>query len=294
MHETSTSAANRALRTLATVAVITVAVALSAIGTGQTALAQHAYPTPEAAAAALGDAIARSDDAELGVVLGPNYKPLVPQGGVHQDDIYAFLAAWARHHAIEPDGERRARLAVGDSGWTLPMPLVKTAAGWRFDLVAGKQEIHRRKIGRNELAAIDTLHQVADAQQRYAEQVGGGRYASRLVSSAGKTDGLYWPAADQADASPLGPDALAMGPDTPPDAAFHGYYFRLLPAARGGDPKYAVVAWPTQYGKTGVNTFVMGSDGVVYQRDLGQATASRAKALRTLTPDDGWGRVPEH
>lgn len=255
------------------------------------AAAQQVFPSPEAAADALGDAIARSDGDALQRVLGRQYRSLVPQGSLDQDDVYDFLGAWARHHAVQPEGENRARIAVGESGWTFPVPLARQQGGWRFDLPAGKQEVRRRRLGRNELVTMETLLQLADAQQRYAEQVGQGRYARRLISTPGKTDGLYWPAASEQDASPLGPDALAMSPETPAADAFYGYHYRILPAGKG-DAGYGLIAWPARYGDTGVNTFQLGSDRVFYERDLGPGTASRARALRSFSTE-GWKRAAD-
>ncbi|WP_454712536.1 DUF2950 domain-containing protein [Cupriavidus nantongensis] len=263
-----------------------------ALSLAMPAAAQQVYPSPEAAADALGDAIARSDGDALQRVLGRQYQSLVPQGSINQDDVYDFLGAWARHHAVQPEGDNRARIAVGESGWTFPVPLARHKDGWQFDLRAGQQEVRRRRLGRNELVTMETLLQLADAQQRYADQVGQGRYARRLVSTPGKTDGLYWPAASEQDASPLGPDALAMGPETPAADAFYGYHYRILPPANGGDAAYGLIAWPARYGDTGVHTFMLGSDRVFYERDLGPGTAGRAKAMRSFSPD-GWQRVAD-
>lgn len=279
----SAATAARALRML---------VAAAALSLGLPATAQQVFPSPDAAAEALGDAIARSDRDALARVLGKQHQSLVPENSIDQDDVYDFLGAWARHHAVQPDGERRALIAVGESGWTFPVPLVKHKDGWQFDLRAGQQEVHRRRLGRNELVTMETLLQLADAQQRYAEQVGQGRYATRLISAPGKTNGLYWPAASEQDASPLGPDALAMGPDTPAADAFYGYHYRILPPAKGSDAGYAVIAWPARYGDTGVHTFMLSSDRVFYERDLGPGTASRARAIRSFSPD-GWERVAD-
>ncbi|SOZ39032.1 DUF2950 domain-containing protein [Cupriavidus neocaledonicus] len=256
------------------------------------AAAQQVFPSAQAAADALGDAIARSDGDALQRVLGKRYQLLVPQGSIDQDDVYDFLGAWARHHAVQPEGDNRARIAVGESGWTFPVPLARQKGGWQFDLPAGQQEVRRRRLGRNELVTMETLLQLADAQQRYAEQVGQGRYARRLISTPGKTDGLYWPAASEQDASPLGPDALAMGPDTPAADAFYGYHYRILPAARGSNGGYGLLAWPARYGDTGVQSFLLGSDRVFYERDLGPGTAARARAMRSFSPE-GWKRVAD-
>jgi hypothetical protein len=271
---------------------VRVLVAVAALSTGLPALAQQKYQTPDAAAEALGDAIARSDDDALRHVLGNDYHKLLPPSGVDRDDVYEFLAAWAKHHAIQPEGERRALLTVGDSGWTFPAPLVRQNNGWQFDLRAGEREVLRRRLGRNELVAMETLLQLADAQERYAQQFGNGRYAPQLVSSPGKTNGLYWPSTSQENASPIGADALAMVPETPVDSAFYGYHYRVIAAPKGSDARYAFVAWPAQYGQSGIHTFLLGSDKVFYERDLGSGTAARAKAIRSFSPDD-WQRAAD-
>lgn len=267
-------------------------VAVVALSAGAPVLAQQMYATPDAAAEALGDAISRSDDDALRHVLGNDFHKLLPPNGVESDDVYEFLAAWARHHAIQPDGERRALLTVGESGWTFPAPLVEQKHGWKFDLRAGEREVLRRRLGRNELMAMETLLQLADAQERYAQQVGDGRYATQLVSSPGKTNGLYWPSTSQENASPLGPDALAMVPETPVDSAFYGYYYRAIAPPKGSDARYAFVAWPAQYGQSGIHTFLLGSDKTFYERDLGTGTATRAKTIRSFSPA-GWQRVSD-
>ncbi len=280
MRRTVTAAIVRTLRTV---------VMAGAAMTCLPAVAQHVYATPEAAADALGDAVARSDSDALRQVLGNNFKSLLPPGGIAQDDVYDFLAAWARHHAVQPDGEQRATIAVGNSGWTFPVPLVKTKGGWQFDLPAGQREAHVRRLGRNEIMAMETLQALADAQQRYADSVGKGRYATQLVSSPGKTNGLYWPSDSEANDSPLGPDALAMGPDTPASDAFYGYRYRILPPAKGSNAKYAFMAWPARYGESGVHTFLLGSDREFYERDLGPSTAQRANGIRAFSTE-GWQR----
>ncbi|KAK51794.1 PF11453 family protein [Bordetella bronchiseptica E014] len=239
--------------------------------TAGAAMAQAPYPTAQAAGDALVDAIATSDDVALARVLGANYRQVFPAGD-HTQAIYRFLAAWADRHDIQSEGDRRAWLAVGLSGWTFPVPMARGGQGqWRFDLQAGVAEMRRRTIGRNELAAIDGVRQLAQAQARYAQGPGQGRYASRLVSRPEHRDGLYWPAADQADAPPFGPDALAMGADTPLDQAYAGYRFRVEAAPDGKD--FRVVAWPAQYRRSGVYTFAADASGQVLQRDLGGAGA---------------------
>lgn len=252
------------------------AATLLAMGLAAPVAAQQVYPTSQAAADAFADALATSDVDAIAKVLGPNHKQLVP-GGVAQDDIYRFLAAWAKKHEVIADGGR-SWLAVGDSGWTMPVPIVQSGKGWRFDPVAGKAEIQHRAIGRNELAAIETLRELQAAQTRYQQGVGQGRYASRLVSRPGFTDGLYWPELPGGPQQAFGPDALAMGPEVPVADAYSGYRFKVLPGSQ--DTAYRIVAWPAQYGRTGIGTFVIGPQGGVLEADLGPSSASRAAALR--------------
>lgn len=252
------------------------AATLLALGLAAPAAAQSVYPTAQAAADAFADALATSDPAAIARVLGPDHKQIVP-GGVAQDDIYRFLAAWANKHEVVADGGR-SWLAVGDSGWTMPVPIVQSGKGWRFDPVAGKAEIQRRAIGRNELTAIETLRQLQAAQTRYQQGVGQGRYASRLVSRPGMMDGLYWPEVPGSPPQAFGPDALAMGPDVPVADAYAGYRYKVLPG--GQDTAYRIVAWPARYGQTGIGTFVIGPQGGVLEADLGPSSASRAAALR--------------
>jgi len=246
------------------------------LGVAAPAMSQAVYPSAQAAAQAFTDALALNDVDALRTVLGPNHRQLVP-GGVDQENIYRYLAAWVRKHDIVADGGR-SWVAVGDSGWTLPVPLVRAGQGWRFDPVAGKAEIQRRAIDRNELTAIETLQELQAAQTRYAQGVGQGRYATRLVSRAGERDGLYWPDVPGAPQQAFGPDALAMGPDVPVDDAFFGYRYKVLPGGAGNT--YRIVAWPARYGHTGIGTFVVGPEGGVLESDLGPSSASRAAALR--------------
>lgn len=261
--------------TIARLRALCVASAL-ALGLAAPAMSQAVYPSAQAAAQAFTDALALNDVDALRKVLGPNHRQLVP-GGVDQENIYRYLAAWARKHEIVADGGR-SWVAVGDSGWTMPVPLVRAGQGWRFDPVTGKAEIQRRTIDRNELTAIETLQELQAAQTRYAQGVGQGRYAMRLVSRAGERDGLYWPDVPGAPEQAFGPDALAMGPDVPVDDAYFGYRYKVL--ASGPDNSYRIVAWPARYGQTGIGTFVVGPQGGVLESDLGPASATRAAALR--------------
>lgn len=269
------------------------------------ASAQAVYPTPDAAATALQQAFATQDDAALKKILGADFQRFVPHAS--DDDIYAFLSAYAKHHEIVDDGKGVAHLQAGDSGWTLPVPIKKSAKGWQFDIRAGHDEMAVRRIGRNELAAIQTVLAIGDAQRDFATAQGTTVYADRFVSHPGKHDGLYWPVNEGEPESPLGALAAVMDPKAREGGGYHGYHFRILTSqgadAPGGAKNYvqkgvmnggyAVIAWPVTWNDTGIMTFIAGSDGKVYQRDFGPQTASRVAAIRSFDPSSAWVPVPD-
>lgn len=268
--------------------------------------AQKVYPTPEAAGNALLSAVANSDPDALREVLGADWKRYIPTANVDPDDVYAFLGAAAKSKSIVTDGAQRARLAVGAQGWTLPIPIVKRTNGWAFDPKAGADEIRTRRIGRNELDAIQSSLAYVDAQREYAaedrDRDGRKEFAQKLVSTPGRQDGLYWASLPGEAESPLGP--LFAG-DLPGSDGYHGYRYRILraqgPNAPGGARDYvvnghmtegfALVAWPAKYGETGVKTFIVSSDGQVYERNLGPRTDAIAGAMTRFDPDAGWSKV---
>jgi hypothetical protein len=256
---------------------------------------------------AFGEAVATADEDALKEMLGANFRELIPPVG--SDDRYRFLEAWARSHVIDGDNGKVARIAAGDDGWTLPIPLVKSASGWQFDTTAGAEEMRVRRIGRNELAAQQTLLAIYDAQRDYASQShdrdGLLIYAKRLTSTPGQHDGLYWPAEAGEAASPLGPALAAAGPPKARPDGYYGYHYKLLTKqgthAPGGELDYvvrgkllggfAVVAWPARYWNTGVMSFMVNHDGQVYERDLGPSSATKAAAMTTYDPGPGWQKV---
>jgi len=281
------------------------ALAVLAMGSA-TASAQANYPTPDAAATALQQALATQDDAGLKKVLGADFERYVPRAS--DDDIYAFLSSYAKHHEIVEDGNGVAHLQTGDSGWTMPIPIKKSAKGWSFDMRAAHDEMAVRRIGRNELAAIQTVLAIGDAQRDFATAQGKTVYAEHFVSHPGKHDGLYWAAADGEPESPLGALAAVMDPKAREGGGYHGYHYRILTAQGAGAPGgarnyvqngvmsggYAVIAWPVAYPRTGIMTFIAGSDGKVYQRNLGVQTASRAAAIKSFDPSSEWTPVPDN
>jgi hypothetical protein len=209
---------------------------------------------------------------------------------------------------VTVDGSK-AIVEVGKTGWTLPIPVVKDGADWRFDVVAGVTEIVARQIGRNELGAIQTLLAIGDAERDYAEldpmKTGSPVYARRLKSLPGRKDGLYWPTAAGEPESPLGEQVANSQPDGSAPGEHYGYNFRLLygqgPAASGGAHDYivngrmiggfGVIAWPVEYGETGIMTFIVNYKGEVYQQDLGPQTVQRAALITSFNPDKGWEKA---
>jgi hypothetical protein len=270
-----------------------------------TSFAQKAFPTPDAAAQAFVDALSRSDVEALRTVLGPDWRRFVPAGTVDQEDVYEFLGAWAKQHKVVLEQPEKALLAAGTGDWTLPVPIVKSAAGWRFDPKAGVDAMRSRRIGRNELNAMQAALAYFDAQKEYAQKDRDGNgvleYAQKFVSAPGKHDGLYWPDATGQDESPLGP--LYAGQRA--GEGYHGYHFKIIKAqgkdAPGGAYDYvignrmrggfALVAWPIQYGETGVMSFMVSHDGTLYEKDLGPGTDASVRALTRFNPDPTWRKV---
>jgi len=261
------------------------------------------FPTADAAATAFVDAMQKNDEAALAKVLGTDWKSVIPTGDIDRDDVDAFLAAYAASHRIvEQDG--KSELEVGHAGWTLPIPIVKAAGGYTFDLKAGHDEVIARQIGRNELDTEQALLAYYDAQREYAiaDHDGDGvlQYAEKFISTPGKQDGLYWDASDGSPESPLGP-LFAAKPKDDPDG-YQGYRYKILtaqgPSAPGGAYEYVVggrmrngfaaIAYPARYGETGVMTFMISHDGVVFEKDLGRNGAAAAQAMTTFDPDSSW------
>ena len=269
------------------------------------AAGQQAFPTPEAAADALVDGMSRHDWDAVKVVVGPDWGKYIPKGSVAEDDITNFLEAWAKAHKIVPVGADKAFLGAGTRGWTLPIPIVKTASGWRFDVKGAPDEMRTRRIGRNELAAIQVALAYTDAQEEYftRDRNGDGvkEFAQKGLSTPGKHDGLYWASLPGEDESPLGPEFA----DAKVGQPYHGYAYRILtsqgkdaPGGAKGYVKngrmtegYALVAWPAKYDDTGVMTFIVSRDGTVYQKDLGPDTGTAVRAITSYNPDASWTKV---
>ena len=281
------------------------------------ASAQQAFKTPDEAASALVSAAKTNDMKAFATVLGPDGDDIVSSGDEVADTAtrQKFVATYDAKHQIAMEGEDKATVVIGQEDFPLPIPLVRKDEMWRFDTAAGRREILARRIGKNELDAIQTSLAYVDAQNEYGEKdrtgAGVGTYAQRVVSRPGKKDGLYWPTSQGEDASPLGAfvaQATAQGyrvggGRTP----FHGYYFKILtkqgPAAVGGELDYvvrgkmiggfALVAYPAEYGNSGVMTFLVNHAGTVFQKDLGPDTARLAERMTSFNPDKSWQEVSD-
>ncbi|WJM98909.1 DUF2950 domain-containing protein [Pseudomonas defluvii] len=271
------------------------------------AAAQLAFPTPEKAAQAFVEAVGteHADQARLTELLGEEWRSFIPREGVQRGDVDAFLQQYHEQHRIEKTGDNKALLSVGSDHWTLPIPLIKGQDGWRFDIKAGSAEIRARRIGRNELAALQSVLTYHDAQMDYAsvDRDGDGalEYAQKIFSTPGKHDGLYWADDDSGQISPLGPlfGKTIAGED------WHGYRFRILdgqgPSAPGGAYSYligdkmsrgfALIAWPAKYADTGVMSFMISHEGQVFEKDLGPAGDKLAQSMKRFDPDDSWKEV---
>jgi hypothetical protein len=278
--------------------------------------AQQAFKTPDEAAGALASAAKAGDMSAITTVLGPDGEDIVSSGDPVADaeTRQKFVAAYDAKHRIDMEGDNKAIVILGSEDYPLPIPLVRKDGQWRFDTAAGRDEILARRIGKNELDAIQACLAYVDAQNDYADKdrgAGKNVYAQRIISQPGKKDGLYWPAAQGEEASPLGElvaQATARGyRATGERAPFHGYYFKILtrqgPAATGGEEDYvvrgkmiggfALVAYPAEYRNSGVMTFIVNHDGTVFQKDLGTATAKTAERMTAFNPDKSWQKVTD-
>jgi hypothetical protein len=275
------------------------------------------FATPEEAVTALVTAVKGGDQKQMLALLGRGATPLISSGDpvADREASERFVRRYEESHHLTHSSDTQAILEIGKEEWPFPIPLVKDKAGWRFDTAAGKEEILNRRIGNNELSAIQSCLAYVDAQREYytrdPDRDALLHYARHLQSSAGKQDGLYWPTAPGEPESPLGPffaQARAEGyatKSTGEPHPYHGYLFRILeeqgPHAEGGAYSYlakgelmggfALVAYPAKYGASGIMTFLVNHDGVVFEKDLGPGTAELARKMKRFDPDESWKRV---
>jgi Protein of unknown function (DUF2950) len=273
--------------------------------------AQQIFGSPDDAMSTLAAAIRSGAKAEMLKVLGEDGEDIIDSGDDVADKAMRekFLAAFDAKHAVKVTG-KSASLILGDDNFLFPIPLIQTKGGWEFDTSEGRREILYRRIGRNELDAIQTSLAFVDAENEYADKdrgEGTGVYAQRIISNPGKKDGLYWPS--DTNESPLGElaaQATTEGykSDGEPQP-YHGYYYRILtkqgPSAPGGAMSYIVngkmiggfglLAYPADYGNSGIMTFIVSHAGTVYQKDLGEDTEAAAKSITSFDPDKTWKKV---
>ena len=276
------------------------------------AQAPRLFTSPDAAAQALIQAAGQNNTEQLATIFGPQGQRVLSSGSSVQDQAecqqFAQMAQTKYRLEYDQNNPSRAFLLVGSDEWPFPAPIVKTKGGWMFDPSQAAVEMQARRIGANELDAIEISAGFVAAQQQYASQARDQHrireYAQQIMSSPGQHNGLYW----TGDPQPLVPRGLAEADFTsanPNPKPYHGYYFNVLKSqgkdAAGGTHVYvvndmmfggfALVAWPAQYGVTGVHTFIVNQRGNVYEKDLGPQTATLAPAMRTYNPDDSWSDV---
>jgi hypothetical protein len=296
--------------------IITVTVALMTITPMALAAtaAQKTFASPEAGITALVEALRINDQPLLGAILGSHGKRLIHSGDrvADQQGREAFIKAYGEANKLVLDGDRHAVLVIGQDEWPMPIPLVKSPAGWRFDTPQGEKEILARRIGRNELSAIQVCLAIVDAAHEYAAlDVDGDsipEYSPHFVSTPGKHDGLYWQTKPDEPLSPLGPLLAAATREgytnsvTKPLAPYHGYFYRILTQqgkdAPGGARDYlinghmiggfAVIAYPARYGMSGIMSFMVNQDGLVYEQNLGKDTAAITAKINAFNPDPSW------
>lgn len=295
-------------------ALILFTAAFAAVSKNPAAPKGKVFDTPDAAVEAFAGAIRDNDQKALVEIFGKEFQRLFPSEDPVADDNMRkqFLRLYDEKHELSAHGEKTQILTVGNDPWPFPIPLVKSGTGWAFDTAAGIEEIVNRRIGRNELSAIQTCLAVGDAQREYyrLDRDGDGilEYAQKFRSSPGKKDGLYWPVQEGEPPSPIGEFVATASTEGygPESTAYHGYHFRLLtkqgPAAPGGAYDYilhkkqiggfAVLAFPANYGDSGVMSFMLSHSGIVYQKDLGKDTDAKALKMTSFNPA-GWTKVAD-
>jgi hypothetical protein len=278
---------------------------------------EKTFDTAQQAADALVQAVAKDDTAALNEIFGSSGQKIVSSGDDVEDKNnrarFTELAKTKTDVVVDKKNAHRAILSLGGDGWPFPVPIVQTGAKWHFDSKSGLREILYRRVGQNELDAIQICLGYVEAQQEYASQAreiaGFHMYAQKILSTPGKKDGLAWYDADGKPAGPIGEQVAKALEEGYKDRTkpYHGYFFKVLmaqgPAAPPGARDYvlqgkmiggfALVAWPAEYRASGVKTFIVNNDGIVYEKDLGANTGKVAAAMKAYNPDKSWSKVPE-
>jgi hypothetical protein len=295
-----------------------VAVFLLVAGLNQALLAaetkQKSFKSLEEAVQALVEAVKKGDTKELMAIFGPESKDLILSGDKVADKAGRdhFTAAYEEKHQLVKEGDNKVVLIIGEHDWPMPIPLVKQEEAWLFNTREGRDEILNRRIGKNELNTIEVCLAYVDAQREYAaKDCDGNRlrdYAQRFTSTTGKRDGLYWKVKEGEEQSPMGPlmaKAAKGGYMQFNLSPYHGYCYKILKAqgehAAGGAYSYlahgnmiggfAMIAYPAEYGNSGIMTFIVNQDGIVYQKDLGKESKKIAEAITLYDPDETWQQV---
>lgn len=273
------------------------------------------FNTPEAAVDSLISALEKQDKDAMQKIFGPESDSLMSSGDPVADAGYRddFLKGYTNKHAIIDEGDLKI-LSIGLKDWPFPIPLASQNGKWYFDTAAGAEELINRRIGGNEIGAINASRGYVDAQKEYAsagrDGDDAGVYATKILSDPGRENGLYWETAEGEPHSPIGPfvaSAAAEGYNAATADAYHGYHYRILfkqsDKAAGGAREYfnngrltdgfALIAWPAEYNASGIKTFIVNQDGVVYENDLGPETDAAVAAINSFDPGDGWIEVKE-
>jgi len=303
---------------IAVLLMLLMTVASSAFCASAKEIKQKTFGSPEEAMEALAETVAAGDSEGLLAVLGPEAEEIVSSG----DEVYdkqareRFMEGYRQKVEVVKESKDRVSIILGNDNWPFPIPIVKEDAGWFFDTAAAKEELLNRRIGRNELNAIQTCLAYVDAQQEYAsvdrDRDGVIEYARKFFSDEGRRDGLYWEVSQDEQPSPVGPllaVAASEGYDftksSDESRSYQGYYYKILeaqgPDAPGGAYSYvingnmvagfALVAWPALYGQSGIMTFIVNQNGIVYEIDLGAETAKTAGEMTQYNPDPNWRRA---
>lgn len=266
------------------------------------ALGQAVFALPEDAANAFVLALRNSDEELFTKLLGSDFRAILPLGKVDDEDVENYLSAWDESNSLLPQGEHKMLIAIGEDDWTLPIPISAGESGWYFDVEEGLERMNIRRIGRNELSTIQAVLAYYDAQMEYAQKDhndnGMLEYAAKFISTPGTQDGLFWEVGSGEIYSPLGP----LMADHTSGGGYHGYFYQILrsqgESAKGGAYSYmlgdkmragfALIAWPEEYGETGVMSFIVSHAGIVYEQNLGPDGAEIAAEMTSYNPDEGW------
>jgi len=265
-------------------------------------LKQTVFNTPEEAASAFVLAIENKNTANLTAILGENYTAVLPVENLRHEDIVQFLNAWESQHKLITQGQDKKMIQVGEDNWTFPIPIISSSAGWYFNIAEGLERMRIRRIGRNELNVMQAVLAYYDAQMEYFEKDHNNNeileYAQKFISSPGKHNGLYWKTQADEHLSPLGP----LFADQTIQHGYHGYFYKILrsqgDAAQGGATTYlvdgkmtkgfALIAWPEEYGETGIMTFIVSHAGIIYEQNLGPQTSLEIEKMTSYNPSTNW------